>query len=456
MADAAGHKDAAGKAFGQPEIPLAEGRADQGQVVRRRADRTAHVVLDPDLAQHRYQLERRRPVILDRIVVLRHQVGTEPVRHAVVGEEFQFLGTLIGPEHQTVSLFAHVTIDRLVTQHRHFGKALSLALLDGGHGFGDPVLVQNGNGRQCLSDHLGGLLDVVARSGHDVLADDITRLGLDLPLAARQLLEAGHLGVAIDLGAHVPGTLGECLGNVGRRNVAVVGIVDAAEQVRARRHQGPELLNLLRSQDLGVNTLGLGDAGIAQVLVHAVAAVGDPQLAALVEADRLACLGLQSFIDFDGLGDDPAEAVAEAVERQKTRGMPGRARRQFGPLQQDDVGPAAFCQAIENIGADAPATNHDHTRRTVHRYLQTSQAPAPRTRVPTGKRSGPRRVGRSVTAGRVLSSIPGLHRHACMHVKLIVLWPPTVSRNRSPTGRAEVHAKTDGALRDLVKFSLFG
>ena len=189
-----------------------------------------------------------------------------------------------------------------------------MALHELRHRLRHPVLVQDGHGGNVEAHHRPGLARVAAGGDHHVLADDVAAIRAHPPLAARLRLEGGDARFLVDLRA-LGARAGGCgLGHVGGCDVAVVGVVDPAEEVAVALEKGPQRAHLRRGEDLGAHPLRLGDARVVEVLVHALAGVGDAQLPALVPADGVAGLRLESLVDLDGLGDEAAEAVAEAVD----------------------------------------------------------------------------------------------------------------------------------------------
>src|SRR6202011_4727180 len=95
---------------------------------------------------------------------------------------------------------------------------------------------------------------VVAGRQHEVLGGDIARAGADLPLPARGALDAERLGVLVDLRAGAARTLAQCHGEIGGRNVAVVRVVECADNGRgvgaaAELDERPELLDTRGTDD---------------------------------------------------------------------------------------------------------------------------------------------------------------------------------------------------------------
>ena len=163
----------------------------------------------------------------------------------------------------------------------------------------------------------------------------------------------------MDGGAHGARALRQRLGEVGRLDVAVIGMLDGADEAIGLAER-PDLLDLGRRQDVDLDADRLRDAGIVHVLVEAVLRAGEADVADLAEADMLPGLGLQLLVEADGIVVDLADRVAEVEERQQPRRMPGRAGGQLLPLEEHDVGPALLREVVEGRHADHAPADHHH------------------------------------------------------------------------------------------------
>ena len=236
---------------------------------------------------------------------------------------------------------------------------------------GDDVLVLDGNDRDVEADHRAGAAGEIAGGGDDVLAGDVALVGLDQPFAGRRLLDAGHRRVAVDFGAAIARAARERLRQVGGLDIAVVGMLDGAEDA-VRLAERPDLLHLLRRQHVDVDADRARDAGIVHELVPAVLGAGEADVGADGEADVLAGLRLQRLVEGDRVFVDLADRVAHVEERQQPRRMPGRAGGQLLALDQDDIRPALLGQMVERRDADDASTDNNDPRLRFH-------APVPRS-----------------------------------------------------------------------------
>ena len=89
------------------------------------------------------------------------------------------------------------------------------------------------------------------------------------------------------------------------------------------------------------------DAGVVHVLVPAIPGPREADVGDLAEADILSGLGLERLVEADRVFVDLADRVGEVEERQQPGRMPGRARGQLLPLDENDVGPALPGEVIE-------------------------------------------------------------------------------------------------------------
>ena len=144
------------------------------------------------------------------------------------------------------------------------------------------------------------------------------------PDGVRSIARDGR--VAVDLGAERARALGERLGEVGGLDVAVVGVLDGADDAVGLAER-PDLLDLVGRQHVDLDADRLGDAGVVHVLVPAVPRAGEADVGDLAEADILPGLGLERLVEADRVFVDLADRVAEVEERQEARRHARSSRR---------------------------------------------------------------------------------------------------------------------------------
>src|SRR5205807_8690575 len=104
---------------------------------------------------------------------------------------------------------------------------------------------------------------------------DTAFAGAAPPLTARGALHAERLGVLVDLGVRAARTLAQCHGEIGGRDVAVVRVVERADDggglgAAAELDERTELLDPRGADDLEGHADGIGRAAIFLVPVHAL------------------------------------------------------------------------------------------------------------------------------------------------------------------------------------------
>ena len=107
-------------------------------------------------------------------------------------------------------------------------------------------------------------------------------------------------------------------------------------------------------------------APVAPVLVHPVRHRGEPEAPGPVEPDRLPRLRLEPLVELRAGQVDPREVQARVEVRRVAGGVPRRARRQLGPLDQHRVGPPGAREVVEDAGADDAAADDGDAGRLGH------------------------------------------------------------------------------------------
>ena len=243
-AGAAGRGDAEGMAFIEPDILEIPGRADDRRAVGRIGDGAIIDLLDADFAEGRHAGDRRLDMRRQPVEIFLEEFVFGLGRRSVDIAAGRAL--LVRPEQQAAIFLAHVPGGIGLAQHAHFGQALFLALLDQGMRLGDDILVLDRDDRNVDAQHLAGLAHEIAGRRDDVLAGDVALVGLDQPFAGGFLLDAGDRGVAIDFSAAIARTLGERLGEIGGLDIAVIGMLDGADDA-VRLAERPDFLELLQA-----------------------------------------------------------------------------------------------------------------------------------------------------------------------------------------------------------------
>ena len=407
-AGAAGSGDAEAEALGQPEVGETVGRPDEGVAVRRVGDGAVDAVLDAGAAEHGHPVDRRLDMGLQPLDIRRQKLLAEALWHAI--HRPGRCALLVRPEDEALALLAHVVGGVALPQHGHLRQARLLALFQLRDRVGDDVLVLDRDHRQVEAHHGTHLPGPGACGRHHRLAGDVAPRGLHQPLAGAGALDAGDLGVAVDLRPPVARALCQCLGHVHRRDMAVVGVEEGAYQP-LQVAERPEVADLVGADQLEGDADGVRRAAVVAVFVHPLLVGGEPEVAGAVEAHRLPGFRLQLLIEVDRVLVQLADAVAHVEERQQPGRVPGGACGELGLLDQHDVGPAELRQMVEHAAADDAAADHHHPRLIPH-------APALS------------RAARPPCGARTLSCARAF-RQMCLHRHMLSL-PLTGRRFRSP------------------------
>ena len=275
-AGTAGRGDPEAVALVEPEVVDAPRGADDGAPVRGVADGAVERLLHPHLAECGHPVDGGLDVRLQALQVLLEQLVL-----AVLGGAVHVAGgsaDLVGAEDQPTPLLAQVPGAVGLAQHSHFRQSRRVAGLNLRVRLGHDVLVLYRNDRHVQAHHRPGAPREAPGGAHHVLADDVALVGVHAPLGAGGPGDSGHDGVAVNLRAPVPCTGGECLGQIRRLHVAVPGMADRSDQA-VDVAQRPDLLDLLRGQEVDVDPDGACHARVLAVLVHPVAVHGETDIA---------------------------------------------------------------------------------------------------------------------------------------------------------------------------------
>src|SRR5436190_23225356 len=85
------------------------------------------------------------------------------------------------------------------------------------------------NDRNIKSHHGARLAREISRARYDMLASNVALVGLHQPFARGKLLNGGHRGVAVNLRTPAARPLGQSLGEIRGLDVAVIGMLDGAD-----------------------------------------------------------------------------------------------------------------------------------------------------------------------------------------------------------------------------------
>src|SRR5690606_3356031 len=262
-------------------------------------------------------------------------------------------------------LLAHVPGTVGFTYNPDCRQAMATPFLDRRMRLGHDVLVLDRDHRDVDADHLSRLAGEVAGTGDDVFGSDLALIRGHLPEAGRLLLDTGHRGVAVDGGAAVARALCQRLRQVRRLDIAVIGVLDRAEQP-VRLAERPNFLHLFRGQDIDLDADRLGDPGIVHILVPAVPGPRKTDVRDLGKADIHARFCLEFLVEADRILVQLPDGIGQVEERQKSRRMPCRPGGELLALDENGIGPALPGQVVERRNAHHATADHHGTRMCLH------------------------------------------------------------------------------------------
>ncbi len=211
-----------------------------------------------------------------------------------------------------------------------------------------------------------------------------------MPFPRGRALHRGDLALLLNFRAAAACALAQRHGEVRRSDVAVIGMVESADDLRrggpvAQLNQGPQLAHLRWAYHLKGHADGIRGTAVLLILIHAIAAGRQAQISGDVKAHVLTGLGGQPLVEVDGVFVQLADRVAHVEQGQQARRMPGRSRGQLRALQQHRVAPTFQGQMVERADADHTATDHYDAGMSFHLMSPNENASGSVTTGPPNK-----------------------------------------------------------------------
>ena len=198
-----------------------------------------------------------------------------------------------------------------------------------------------------------------AAGQHDLLGlDRLAALELDAGGASGLDAQRGDARLLHDRGTAQLGSLGERPRQPGWLDLAVIGYVEATDEVVAPLER-EEVNRLLRPDQLDAYAEVLGHRAGAAVLRHALCCAGDVERAALAPADGFARLGLKRRIEVRRAVAETGERAARAQAPDHASRVPRGATSNRRLLKHDDVTLATLGQVVGDAGADHASADDD-------------------------------------------------------------------------------------------------
>ena len=284
---------------------------------------------------------------------------------------------LIGPQEPAHALLAQVIGLVRLAQHGELAAAALPIGFELGGLVVDDVLMLDRNCRNVQSEQPPHLARVISRRKHEMLGNDVASLrGTYPPFPRLGAFGADRLGVLVNLGTGAARAFAQRHGEVGRRDVAVIRVIERADDRRSvgpasELEQRPQLLHTLRCDYLEGNTDRIRGAAVLVVLVHARAAGCQAQISRDMKAHVLTGLGRQPLVEVDRVLVQLPDGVTHIEERQQPRGMPRGARGELAALDERHVRPAFPGQVIERAHPDRAAADHQDPNMRLHGSLSS-------------------------------------------------------------------------------------
>ena len=232
------------------------------------------------------------------------------------------------------------------------------AVFELGHVLGHQVLVRHDGNGQMPPDHGHDLAGAVAGGIDHHLRHHLAFVGGNQPLAIGLLRQSGDPGMPAYPGAKFTRGPRQRLGQLRRVDVAVQRVPQRTQQVMGL-DEGVSLLQIAKRQDVVIQPIRLGHGLYMVELVHAVAGVRQPNRASHVVADRVLCRCGQLPVKRGRILLQLQDAPAGGEGGQVAGRMPGGARGELVPLQQQGVGDAHLSQMVQTTAADNTAADDD-------------------------------------------------------------------------------------------------
>ena len=199
-----------------------------------------------------------------------------------------------------------------------------------------------------------------ARVDHEI-GVDVALVRDDAFYAAAYDLDARDACFLADLGAAAACAFDEGEGELARVDVAV-GREEGRAEDAVDGHRREHALGLLSGDELQGQAEGLGPAGLAGQLLHALLARGQAQRADLVPAGLEADLLAQRSVQLDRVHHHLRQAERAAQLADQAGGVESRAAGDSRTLDEDDLGPAQAGEPVEDRGPADSSTDHNGAR----------------------------------------------------------------------------------------------
>ena len=135
--------------------------------------------------------------------------------------------------------------------------------------FGNDILMFNRDNWNVQPNHFACFTGKIARRADNMFTSDFTLVGGHLPCTSGGTLNRCHSGIAVYFSAAITRPTRQSLGQVGWLNVAIIWMTNPANQPISVTHW-PILFDLIRCQNLHINTNRARNTSILPIFIHPV------------------------------------------------------------------------------------------------------------------------------------------------------------------------------------------
>ena len=128
-----------------------------------------------------------------------------------------------------------------------------------------------------------------------MLGGNLALICRDQPFAIRLLRDASNRRVTVNGSSALPRAFGQCLGKVSGLYIAVIGVLDCANDT-VHIGQWPDVLDLVRRQEIDIDANGSRNTRIIMILIHPVLGCCQPDVSNLRHSSVQTSFGFQAGV----------------------------------------------------------------------------------------------------------------------------------------------------------------
>ena len=335
-------------------------RTDERVAVRCHRQRTVDPSADPDVGEARIAGERHAELGRDPVDLRRDELHPE-VPGRSVDVPVPGVG-LVHAEDQPVVFLLEVAEALEIHHCRHH----AVARCEQVDVLGEEVVVLHRHQREVDAHHATHAAGPQPSRVDDVLALDLTLVGLHEPVARRGAAHPGDPGVQHRRRAPPACRGDERMGDPVRIGAALVRVVQTPDDV-GDVDQWTQVVDLVGREQRGLDAEGVVDRSSSSEPLPSLRCPCDRDPPGDLQTDRHTALGLDLPVELDRrpLQRRDPRVVVHRVE--PCGSVPGRPCGQDVPLHEHGVGQTTAGEVVQHAGADDPSADHGHSISTCHR-----------------------------------------------------------------------------------------